>query len=153
MKRQRSDSSDSSSERYVRKAKHREGYNPEWKNQYPWLLPVSDDDDPRDICGLFCELCQRYKVTQRSGAGTWVSTPCTILRKDVIERHNKSNMHKEALDREATRLSVVRHGGIQQAFERQVCAQKKALIGALKIVYTLAKQEILLTTKYEPEQE
>ena len=150
MKRQRSDSSDSSSERYVRKAKHREGYNPEWKNQYPWLLPVSDDDDPRDICGLFCELCQRYKVTQRSGAGTWVSTPCTILRKDVIERHNKSNMHKEALDREATRLSVVRHGGIQQAFERQVCAQKKALIGALKIVYTLAKQEIPLTTKYEP---
>ena len=28
--------------------------------------------------------------------------------------------------------------------------QRKALIGALKIVYTLAKQGIPLTTKYEP---
>ena len=28
--------------------------------------------------------------------------------------------------------------------------QRKALIGALKIVYTLTKQKIILSTKYEP---
>ena len=59
-------------------------------------------------------------------------------------------MHKEAMECEATRLSVEHHGGIQQAFQRQVCVQWKALVSALKIVYCLAKQEIPLTTKYEP---
>ena len=55
-------------------------------------------------------------MTQRRGAGKWVSKPCAVLRKDVIDHHRQSNMHKEALDREATRLSVECHGGIQQAF-------------------------------------
>jgi hypothetical protein len=54
-------------------------------------------------------------------------------------------MHKEALDCEVTRLSIERHGGIQQAFQWQVCVHKKALIGGVKIVYTLAKQEIPTT--------
>ena len=89
-------------------------------------------------------------MTQISGAGTWVSKPCTVLCKYVIDRHSQSNRHKEALDREATRLSIERHGGIEHAFQGQVYVLRKALIGALNIVYTLAKQEILLTTKYEP---
>ena len=42
-----------------------------------------------------------------------------------------------------------RHGGIQQAFQRRVSVQRKALIGALKIVYCLSKEEIALTSKYE----
>lgn len=90
---------------------HRGGYNPDWKNQYPWLLSVFE------ICGLLCELCQCYGVKQRSSVGTWVLKPCTLLHKDVIERHNQSNLYKEALDHEATRLSIVRHGDIQQAFQ------------------------------------
>ena len=153
MKRQRSESSsssDCSSDRVVRKSKHREGCNADWKDQYTWLLPVADRDEPTEICGLLCELCQHHKVTQRSGAGTWVSKPCTVLRKDMIDRHSQSVMHKQAIECEATRLSVARHGGIQQAFQRQVCLQRRALVGALKIVYCLAKQEIPLTTKYEP---
>ena len=44
----------------------------------------------------------------------WVSKP--LLRKDAIDCHCQSNMHKEALDRETTRLSVERYGGIEQAF-------------------------------------
>ena len=99
---------------------------------------------------LLCGLCQRHKVTQRSGAGMWISKPCTILHKDMIDRHSQSNMHKEAMEREAIWLSVEHHGGIQQAFQRQVCVQRRALVDALKIVYYLAKQEIPLTTKYEP---
>ena len=157
MKRQRSDSGSStsgssssgSSDRYKRKSKHLEGYNPDWKEQYPWLLPVVDRDEPGSICGLMCELCQRYNIVQRSGAGTWSVKPCSVLRKDMIQRHADSAMHKEAVEREATMLSVERHGGIQQAFQRQISVQRKALIGALKIVYCLSKEEIPLTTKYE----
>ena len=78
MKRQRSESSissDCSSDRVVRKSKHREGYNADWKDQYTWLLPVADRDEPTEICGLLCELCQRHKVTQRSG-GYPSHVPC-----------------------------------------------------------------------------
>ena len=110
-----------------RRSKHREGYNGGWKKQYPRLLSVADHDSPGEICSLLCELCQRYKATQRSGAKTWVSKLCTLLRKNVIVRHCQSNMHKEALDRETMRLRVEHHGGIEQAFQRQVhciCAEK-----------------------------
>ena len=58
-------------------------------------------------------------------------------------------MHKEALEHEATRLSMEKYSGIQQAFQRQISIQRKALIGALKIVFCLSKEEIPLTTKYE----
>jgi len=46
-----------SSDRFVRKSKHREGYNTDWKEQYPWLLPVADRDAPEEICALLCEFC------------------------------------------------------------------------------------------------
>lgn len=59
-----------------------------------------------------------------------MTKPCTLLCKDVIERHIQSNMHKEALDHEAL--------------------NRRPLLSVLKIVYTLAKQEIPLMTKYVP---
>ena len=43
-----------------------------------------------------------------------------------------------------------RHGGMQQAFQRQINFQWQALIGALTVTYCLAKEELPLTTKYEP---
>ena len=41
-----------------------------------------------------------------------------------------------------------RGGGIRQAFSQQVVVQRKALIGALKMVYWLAKEEVAHTTKF-----
>ena len=35
-------------------AKHREGYNVDWKEQYTWLLPVADRDKPGEIRGFLC---------------------------------------------------------------------------------------------------
>ena len=85
---------------------------------------------------------------ERSGAGTWSVKPCSVLRKNMIQCHVDSAMHKEAVEHEATRLSVERHSGIQQAFQRQISLQRKSLIGTLKIVYCLSKEEIPLT-KYK----
>ncbi len=45
-------------------------------------------------------------------------SPCTVLRKDVIDRHCKFVMHSEAFKHEATRLSAVQKGGIEQAFQK-----------------------------------
>ena len=69
----------------------------------------------------------------------------------MIDRHSQSTMHKEAMDIDITRRSVEHHGGIQQAFQWQISVQRKALVGAFKIIYyCLAKEELPLTTKYAP---
>ena len=68
----------------------------------------------------------------------------------MIDHHSQSKMHKDAVDQDVMQQSVERHGGIQQAFQRQINLQQQALIGALKVTYCLAKEELPLTTKYEP---
>ena len=47
------------------------------------------------------------------------------------------------------REQALRDGGLEMAFQQQVVAQRKAVIGALKVVYWLVKEEIAYTTKYE----
>ena len=61
--------------------------------------------------------------------------PCTSLRRDALQRHKESEMHKASQEREATRLGSERDGGVSQAFSNRVMIQRKALIGALYLVY------------------
>ena len=82
---------------------------------------------------------------QRSGSTIWMENPCKLLRKDMIQQHRSSQIHKEA---EELRLSAERDGGIRQVFSTQVALNRKALIGALRIMYCLAKEEIPHTTKF-----
>ena len=83
---------------------------------------------------------------QRSGSRIWTENPCKLLRKDMIQRHRSSPMHKEEL--EGTRLSAERDGGIRQVFSTQVVLNRKVLIGAMIIMYWLAKEEIPHTTNF-----
>ena len=71
------------------------------------------------------------------------------LRKDCIERHASSETHIRCAERELRREQALRDSGLEIAFQQQVVAQCKAVIGALKVVYWLAKEEIAYTTKYE----
>ena len=57
-------------------------------------------------------------------------------------------MHQDAEAREAERLALQRDSGIMQAFSAHVMINRKALIGALKMMYWLAKEEIAHTTKF-----
>ena len=45
-------------------------------------------------------------------------------------------------------MASQRDGGLRQAFSARVTVQRKALIGALNLMYWLAKQEIAHTTKF-----
>jgi len=65
-----------------------------------------------------------------------------------LQCHKDSEMHKEAEEMEAARLASQRDGGIRQAFSTRVIVQRKALIGALHLMYWLAKQEVAHTTKF-----
>ena len=42
-----------------------------------------------------------------------------------------------------------RDGGIARALEKQITLQRNAVVGAMKIMYWLAKEEVAHTTKYE----
>lgn len=57
-------------------------------------------------------------------------------------------MHKEALELESTRLASERSEGIRQTYASRVVQQRKALIGALRVIYSLAREEIAHTTKF-----
>ena len=57
-------------------------------------------------------------------------------------------MHREAEECETQRLASQCDGGIVQAFSARVLVNRKALIGALKMVYWLAKEEIASATKF-----
>ena len=148
MSKRRSDSGSSSAPG----AKHRLGYDPTWTDTFPWVVPVyegSDSDSATTTIGLLCSLCRRHCTHQWNKSGTWAEKACcTYLRKDVLERHEKSAMHAEAMEHERARLSSQRSGGIRQAFSQQVVLQRKARIGALKMVYWLAKEEVAHTTKF-----
>ena len=65
-----------------------------------------------------------------------------------MQRHKDSKMHKEAEELETTRLASRKDGGIRQAFSSRITVQRKALIGALKLLYWLAKEEVVHTTKF-----
>lgn len=75
---------------------------------------------------------------------------CTTIHKDVLARHKASMMHQEALEQEHACQVVKAQGGIREAMEEQVVLQGNAVIGAIKCLYWLCKQEIPHTTNYEP---
>lgn len=60
---------------------------------------------------------------------------CTSLRRDSLQWHKESEMHKAALELDYTRLASEQSGGIRQAFASHVALQRKALIGALHLMY------------------
>ena len=132
-------------------SKHRVGYNASWTTDYPWHLPVYDVDGSEGegtVIGVLCSLCKQHNTKQRNNAGTWTEKPCALLRRDMLQRHKESKMHQEAEMIEAARLESQRDGGIRQAFSARVIVQRKALIGALKLMYWLAKEEVAHTTKF-----
>ena len=57
-------------------------------------------------------------------------------------------MHQDAEAREAERLALQCDGGITQTFSAHMMIDRKALIGALQMMYWLAKEEIAHTTKF-----
>ena len=100
-----------------------------------------------------CEVCDRscfvlFGTKQCNIAGTWTDKPCTYLRKDMLQRHKISKIHQDAKAHEAERLASQSDGGITQAFSAHVMINRKALIGALQMMYWLAKEEIAHPTKF-----
>ena len=94
---------------------------------------------------MFCLLCQKYKHIVCSRRGAWITTPCISYRCDKVVQHGASTVHKQAVMLESTASAVANTGGLEAAFCTTLSLQKKALVGALKCMYWLAKSEIAHT--------
>lgn len=97
---------------------------------------------------MLCSFCTKFNMKSKNGSGVWVSVPCTYLVRDSLLRHAKTKMHIEATDLEAHSIFAGKGQSIQSAVEHHTSLEKTALIGAFKIMYWLAKEEIPHTTHF-----
>ena len=100
-------SSESSSSGPSSGSKHHAGHRySALAEESPFLLPVGDRDSKE--CGkVVGVLCSLHKTDQRNHAGTWTGKPCSCICRDMIDRHSKSAMHREAVEKEA----LIKEGG------------------------------------------
>ena len=133
----------------AKKAKHKVEYDVRWEEEFPWHVPVYSEEGNSEsgVIGL-SSICQHHGTKQRNNVGTWTDKPCTYLRRDMLQRHKGSKMHQDAEAHEAERLASQRDSGIVQAFSARIMINRRALIGALQMMYWLAKEEIADTTKF-----
>ena len=124
-------------------SKHRQsGFNPKWSEDFPFVVYTEGK-------GMFCGLCQKWRGKDRNRNGTWITLPCSSLRRDSILEHVRSNSHGDAVKAEREALQARLRGGITQAFESIRTVQRQALISGLKCMYWLAKHEIAHSTNFE----
>ena len=118
--------------------KHKTGYDKHWEKTFPWLEYT---EDLGSSGGMFCSLCRKHETStlSKSELHVWVSKPYKLMRRDKVVQHSKSERHQTALERERLAAEASTVGGISQGFEQVISLQRKAVLGALKIVYWLAK--------------
>ena len=140
------DNVDSSTPPRARKSndslKQTHGFEHSWLKEFPWLLYDKEEQS------MYCKLCKRYGKLLRNGTGKWVNTGATTLRHNKICKHKTSVMDRDAelCKREEVRSSM--SGGIRGALEVVVTQERKSIIGALKCLYYLAKNELAHTTNF-----
>lgn len=106
---------------------------------------------------MLCKLCRKHSrrpqnvpVGKAVGKAVWVDVQCITITQASLRRHESSNSHTEAKRLEAQLCMANEVGGIQQAFGSVQSAERKAMIGALKCLYFLCKNEIPHTTNFVP---
>ena len=129
-----------------RSKRMKSGVDSNWKNDFPWLIELDNDEMKCDLC------CKHSWRPQKTGVGkaVWVDLLCTTITRQSLVKHNKSVSHIKAVKMEADLSSAQMDGGITMAFQRVVSAQRKAFIGALKCMYFLNKREVAHTTIFVP---
>ena len=117
-------------------SKHASGYQNSRESDYTWVYFVPEE-------GMYCKLCKKFDTKNKQNQSRERNTePCIPIRKDVLSRHESSAMHKEGLEQERARRAVKARGGIAEAMQKQLLLSREAVIGAMKCLYWLCKQEI-----------
>ena len=90
-----------------------------FRGRFSFFLGISLSTIVRVVLSLACYVfC--VSSTIRNSVGTWMNKPCNLLRRDIIQCHKDSKMHKEAEELEAVRLASQKDGGIRKAFSSHI---------------------------------
>ena len=93
---------------------------------------------------MFCELCQEFNK-RPFDRETWNVTPCTRLRLESIQDHEKCVAHIDSVKRKA---EANKQGDISVVIVPAV--SMNAMTKSFACLYFLCKQRIAHTTNYEP---
>lgn len=124
----------------AKRAKHRTTFNPEWNDEFAWLLYKPEE-------GMFCKLCQKYN--RSSKRMVFITSPCVLFRKDKLHEHQKTQGHADSVIAESHAAAAKCSGGVRAAVDKQVSLKHQAVTGAMKCVYWLAKEETAHHTKFK----
>ena len=129
-----------------KRSKHREsGFDKQWLVDFPWVEPCNSPDGG----GIFCKVCRKYSrrpTIVPVGCAVWVDIPCITLTRQSLRNHASSASHKDTLFLESQLCLSNTDEGISGAFSAVQSAEHKAMIGAMKCMYLICKQEIPHTT-------
>ena len=95
---------------------------------------------------MFCTICQKYRKSIRKAV--WVTIPCQQFRKDKLIEHQRTLSHVDAVSAEASAVSAHHSGGVCAMMEERISIKRQAVIGAMKCLYWLAKEETAHHTKF-----
>ena len=98
-------------------------------------------------CFVRCVLSIMLFHNVNPGVGSASLAPCFDGIKS--KKHADSEMHKGSEQRDAIAAIASAEGGISHAFEKTAALKRKAVLGAMKILYWLSKNEIAHFTKFE----
>ena len=104
----------------AKRAKHRVNFDPEWNDEFAWLVYKPDE-------GMFCRLCQKYNKTIKRMV--FISSPCVLFRKDKLHEHQKTLGQIDAVKAESRAAAAKCSRGIRAAIDVQVSLKNKAVTG------------------------
>lgn len=94
---------------------------------------------------MYCNLCQKWDTKGRNNSKVWNSSGCVATRFDVVNRHEQSEMHKDAVFKE-----MAEDHSIDVAFDKLQKKEFEALKDAQKVLYFLIEHNLPYLSLYEP---
>lgn len=136
--------------------KHRQSsFDVQWQKEFQWVTTKIADTADNEVLGMFCGLCRKHSCRPHRGPqshvgkATWVDVPCTSLRLESLVRHQQSDTHIMAVEKER-KLALASSFGrtVVGLFEPVISGERRAMIARFKLVYWLCKEHIAHTTKF-----
>ena len=96
-----------------------------------------EDTADGEVLGMLCCLCRKYSSRPQCGPqsyvgkATWVDVPYTSLRLESLVRHQKSDAHIMAVEKESKLALASSFGTVVDMFEP---GERKAMIARFKVI-------------------
>ena len=98
---------------------------------------------------MLCHLCKNHACRPKKcvyGKTSWIDVPCVNFTKAGVDRHNSSEAHQLAVQRETQLALSAQQGSIKDQMDS---IERRSMIGRFKCLYWLFKEQVPHTTHFE----